>query len=298
MRLRLLMPLSLATVLALPAYADSFFFSTGNPDGKMAAASRPDTGVFEIETGDDFVLSTQTAIHSATFVGLLTGGATPSDIGEVRVEIYRIFPKDSDVGRTSGPPTFSTAQVPTRVNSPSDVAFDDRDTASANLSLTTSLLSASFTTLNSVQLGGIHPKPNQTTGGDGAATGEEVQFDVTFSTPFDLPADHYFFIPQVEVSGGDFLWLSAPRPIVAPGTPFPAGSTDLQAWTRDQFLDPDWLRIGTDIVGPPATGGPAPTFNMTFSLTGETVPEPSSCILLGSALLAFAAAGRKKLGRG
>jgi hypothetical protein len=37
---------------------------------------------------------------------------------------------------------------------------------------------------------------------------------------------------------------------------------------------------------------------MTFSLTGETVPEPSSYILLGSALLAFAAAGRKKLRKG
>jgi len=277
-------------VLALPACADSFFFSTGNPDGKIAAASRPGTGAFEIETGDDFVLSTQTAIHSATFVGLLTGGATASDIGEVRVEMYRIFPKDSDVGRTSGPPTFSTAQVPTRVNSPSDVEFDDRDTASANLSLTASDL-GTFTANNSVLPGGIHPKPGQTTGGDGAVTGEEVQFDVTFSTPFDLPADHYFFIPQVEVSGGDFLWLSAPRPIVAPGTPFPAGSTDLQAWTRDEFLAPDWLRVGTDIVG-------GTTFNMTFSLTGETVPEPSSCILLGSALLAFAAAGRKKLRRG
>ena len=290
MRLRLLLPLSLATVLALPACADSFFFSTGNPDGLMAAASRPGTGAFEIETGDDFVLSTQTAIHSATFVGLLTGGAAASDIGEVRVEMYRIFPKDSDVGRTSGPPTFSTAQVPTRVNSPSDVEFDDRDTASANLSLTASDL-GTFTANNSVLPGGIHPKPGQTTGGDGAVTGEEVQFDVTFSTPFDLPADHYFFIPQVEVSGGDFLWLSAPRPIVAPGTPFPAGSTDLQAWTRDEFLAPDWLRVGTDIVG-------GSTFNMTFSLTGETVPEPSSCILLGSALLAFAAAGRKKLRRG
>jgi len=290
MRLRLLLPVSLAVVLALPACADSFFFSTGNPDGKIAAASRPGTGAFEIETGDDFVLSTQTAIHSATFVGLLTGGATVSDIGEVRVEMYRIFPKDSDVGRTSGPPTFSTAQVPTRVNSPSDVEFDDRDTASANLSLTASDL-GTFTANNSVLPGGIHPKPGQTTGGDGAVTGEEVQFDVTFSTPFDLPADHYFFIPQVEVSGGDFLWLSAPRPIVAPGTPFPAGSTDLQAWTRDEFLAPDWLRVGTDIVG-------GTTFNMTFSLTGETVPEPSSCILLGSALLAFAAAGRKKLRRG
>jgi hypothetical protein len=149
-----------------------------------------------------------------------------------------------------------------------------------------------------VQPGGIHPKPGQTTGGNGPVTGEEVQFDVTFSTPFDLPADHYFFVPQVEVSGGEFMWLSAPRPIVPPGTPFPPGSTDLQAWTRDENLAPDWLRIGTDIVGPPATGGAAPTFNMTFSLSGETVPEPSSYILLGSALLAFAAAGRTKLRRG
>ena len=28
-------------------------------------------------------------------------------------------------------------------------------------------------------------------------TGEEVQFTVNFATPFDLPADHYFFVPQV-----------------------------------------------------------------------------------------------------
>ena len=84
------------------------------------------------------------------------------------------------------------------------------------------------------------------------------------------------------------MWLSAPRPIVPPGTPF---SPDLQAWTRDQFLDPDWLRVGTDIVG----GTPAPTFDMTFSLTGETVPEPSSYVLLGSALAAVLAFGRKKL---
>jgi hypothetical protein len=34
-------------------------------------------------------------------------------------------------------------------------------------------------------------------------------------------------------------------------------------------LAPDWLRIGTDIIG----GTPAPTFNMTFSLSGETVPR-------------------------
>jgi len=167
------------------------------------------------------------------------------------------------------------------------VALDDRD-SSGGLTFTTSTLAGSFTANNSVQPGGIHPKPGQTTGGDGPVTGEEVQFDVTFTTPFDLPADHYFFIPQVQVIGGEFMWLSAPRPIVPPGTPF---SPDLQAWTRDQFLDPDWLRVGTDIVG----GTPAPTFDMTFSLTGETVPEPSSYVLLGSALAAVLAFGRKKL---
>ncbi len=107
--------------------------------------------------------------------------------------------------------------------------------ASGNLTFSTTVLSGTFTALNSVQPGGIHPKPNQTTGGNGPVTGQEVQFDVTFTIPFLLPADHYFFVPQVDVSGGDFLWLSAPRPIVPPGTPFPAGFTDLQSWTRDEI---------------------------------------------------------------
>jgi len=32
-------------------------------------------------------------------------------------------------------------------------------------------------------------------------------------------------VPQVEITTatGEFLWLSAPRPIVPPGTPFPPG---------------------------------------------------------------------------
>ena len=49
-----------ALFLARPALADIFSFSTGDPDGKMAAATRPDSaGKFEIETGDDFVLTSQ-----------------------------------------------------------------------------------------------------------------------------------------------------------------------------------------------------------------------------------------------
>lgn len=244
------------------------FFSTGNPDGRIGMASRPaSTGMFEIEAADDFILSQQTKITNATFTGLLTGGATASDIGAVSVEIYRVFPKDSN-----NPPS---GNVPTRVNSPSDVAFDSR--AGGGLSFSSSMLNSSFTTLNSVQPGGIHPAPNQTTGGNGPITGAEVEFDISFVTPFDLPADHYFFVPQVQLTNGDFYWLSAPRPIVPPGTPF---APDLQTWTRDANLDPDWLRVGTDIVG----GSPAPTYNAAFSLSGQpsssgSVPEPGSLTL-------------------
>jgi hypothetical protein len=280
---------SAALLIAMPAAADPFFFSTGNPDGKIATASRPSTGApFEIESADDFAITSPTSITSATFTGLLTGGATPANIGEVVVEIYRVFPNDSNVGRTSGPPTFSTPEVPTRVNSPSDVELEDRSISGAGLTIMTHVLSPMFTANNSVQPGGIHPLPNVMTGGNGPVTGEEVEFDVTFTTPFGLPFDpansgHFFFVPQVQVTGGEFLWLSAPRPIVPPGTAFPAGVTDLQSWTRDDIspnnLAPDWLRVGTDIVG----GAAPPTFNASFSLTG-VVPEPASLSLLGAAL--------------
>ena len=278
---------SLMTITTAPAVADPFLFNTGNVDGLMAAATRPSstsTGKFEIEAGDDFIVSSQTQINSATFTGLIPTGAS---VSSVRVEIYRVFPADSNVGRTSGPPTFSTSQVPTRVNSPSDVAFSVKESSELNFS--TSLLSANFTASNSVQPGGIHPMPGQTTGGNGQVSGQEVQFTVNFLSPFDLPADHYFFVPQVELDNGDFFWLSSVRPIVSPGTPFPVGATDLQAWTRDEMLDPDWLRIGTDIVG---TG----TFNMAFSLEGvNAVPEPATwtMMILGFAGVGFMAYRRK-----
>jgi len=190
-----------AAAAATPAAASPFVFDNGNVSGLMASASRPGAaGKFEIESADDFLLGARTAITNASFTGLLPTGAGVGSIGQVRVEIYRVFPNDSDVGRTSGPstnPAFSTPQVPTRVNSPADVALADRDTATGSLAFTATSLSPSSDALNSVQAGGIHPKPNNATGGNGAVTGEEVRFDVSFTTPFDLPAGHYFFVPQV-----------------------------------------------------------------------------------------------------
>ena len=171
----------LGLLWAPPASADAFSFSTGPVTNFIATATRPaSSGKFEIESADDFALTQSTSITSATFTGLLTGGATTANIGQVVVEIYRVFPNDSNVGRTSGPPTFSTPNVPTRVNSPSDVELVDRDTAAGNLTLTTHVVSPSFTALNSVQPGGI-PIPGFTpTGGTGSVTGTEVEFDANF----------------------------------------------------------------------------------------------------------------------
>ena len=200
---------------AVPASADPFSFNTGAVTNLMATASRPSTGApFEIESADDFALTSETKITSATFTGLVTG-ATPT-IGDVVVQIYEVFPNLSDPSRTSGPPTFSTSNVPTRVNSPSDIELEDRSISGGDLTLTTHVVSSTFTALNSVQPGGIPTPFVASTGGDGSVTGQEVEFDVNFTTPFDLPADpgHFFFVPQVEVTGGEFLWLSGTRPLV------------------------------------------------------------------------------------
>ncbi|AMK75793.1 MULTISPECIES: VPLPA-CTERM sorting domain-containing protein [Methylomonas] len=268
--------LAISTLFAANAHADAFSFSTGDPDFRIATGSRPgSTGKIEIESADDFVLTQNTQLNHATFTGLLAG-ATLSDIANVNVEIYRVFGKDS-VNPPSG-------RVPTRVNSPSDIAFESRESANNSLSYSVTLLSANATAANSV-LNGIHPIPNQTTGGEGAVSGQEVKFDVDFSNAISLAADHYFFIPQVELNNGNFLWLSAAKPIVGGSGPF---TPDLQSWIRDENLDPDWLRIGTDIVGGTA-------FNQAFSVSGvSAVPLPAATWLFLSGMLGVMGLGKRR----
>jgi len=255
----------IACALCGPASAGDLFISTGDPDGLMAMATRPSgNGKIEIETGDDFVLNENSRITNVSFTGLLTGtNVTTANISQVVVEIYRVFPLDSTF-----PPS---GNVLTRVNSPSDVAFDSRDSSASGLTFATNTLSASFTAGNSV-LNGINKFPNQKTLGEGPVTGVEAVISTTLSTPFTLQAGHYFLVPQVLLSSAsdEFYWLSAPKPIIPPGTSF---TPDLQTWIRNENLAPDWSRVGTDIEGQ------GRTFNASFSLSGQVVPEPSSLAL-------------------
>jgi hypothetical protein len=205
----------------------------------------------QTETADDFILSECVLINQATFTGLLPMGTPLASITRVEVEFYHVFPVDSDTTRTPA--------VVTRINSPSDVEIDDatRDTADGSLTANAMVVNPTFSAMNSV-VNGIHPSPNQFTGGEGPVTGVEVTITVTFDPPILLPDDHYFFRPEVGLSSGNFLWLSAPGP--------PLFTGDRQSWIRNDNLAPDWSRIGTDITHQ----GP---FNASFSLSGVTGAE-------------------------
>jgi hypothetical protein len=100
--------LTIGVWLATPAWAERFFFSTGNADGQLGALSRrPSPGKIETETADDFVLQQTTAITQATITGLIPAGT--QNISNVEVELYHVFPQDS-----ADPPLRERAQ-PTKL---------------------------------------------------------------------------------------------------------------------------------------------------------------------------------------
>jgi hypothetical protein len=281
---RTVFTLSGATFMVSPAVADPFTFSTGAPDGKIATLSRPaSSGVLETETADDFALPSATRLTQASFYGLIPSGTPLSAISRVEIEFYHVFqfhPEDSDFGRTSGPPTFSTVHSPTRVNSPADneITAATRDSAAGTINFTASQVSPAFRVNNTVvnNIKGLD-EGGPLTGGEGPADGEEVLITANFIAPVELPGDTYFFRPEVELSSGDFLYLSAAR------LPPP----DLQSWIRPHDgIFPDWLRIGTDIVG-------GVQFDAAFSVTGDA-PEPASLSLLGAALAGMGILGWRR----
>src|SRR2546426_7526020 len=155
MRLRVSLTAALFTAgawLTTPAWADPFFFTTGNADARLGALSRSEsTGKLETETADDFVLTETTVIKGATITGLINAPLT--NITNVEIELYHVFPLDS-VNPPSG-------HVLSRVNSPADVEIDaaTRDGSVGTLSFAASRLNASFSVLNTVA-NGINKFPN------------------------------------------------------------------------------------------------------------------------------------------
>src|SRR5262249_10178794 len=248
--------LVLTAYLATPLWAAPFFFSTGSANNLLGALSRrPSPGSVETETRDDFVLLDTTVISSATITGLIPTGPPTENIRDVEVEVYHVFPADSDQKRL--------INVPSRGNSPSDKEIDiaTRARTAGTLEISPRVLNTSFTA-NKTVVNGISVKAPA----EGSFTGEEVEITITFTSPIVLPSGHYFFRPEVLLSSGNLVYLAGTRPIVMPG-----GVTDFQAWIRNSNpnLFPDWLRIGTDIID----GDTPPRFNMSFSLTGDTVPD-------------------------
>jgi len=262
-------------------------FNNDFSNDQVGMLTRPGNGVVtEVEAADDFSLTSNTRLTGATFTGLIPlGGA---GVKTVRVEIYKIFPADS------GP--FDN-KVPTRVNSPADVAFKERDNAgTGGLSFTTNT-GLNNQALNSVLNKDIVFPPQPPTppnsnpnGGSGKHLGQQLQIVASFSVPIDLAAGHYFFVPQVELTNGDFLWLSGPRPAHTAIDP-----TDLQAWIRnDPGINPDWERVGTDIIGDKDKNGGTITYNGAFSLEGTVVPEESTVAMLIAGLLAVGSWSQRK----
>ena len=115
-----------------------------------------------------------TVVNGATIHGLIPTGTTVSGIARVEVEIYHIFPLDSDLSRS--------ANVPTRQNSPSDVEIGaaTHDSSDGSLSFIATDISP-FTVQNTV-INGIGPAAHS----EGPASGEQVEIDITFNVPIFL----------------------------------------------------------------------------------------------------------------
>src|SRR5262245_65449093 len=82
-----LIALAITTTLSIAdtcqaSESGSFFFSTGDPDGRVATAAGPDgRGKTETESADDLLLTSLNILQEDYFTGLLFGEA-PGELSE------------------------------------------------------------------------------------------------------------------------------------------------------------------------------------------------------------------------
>src|SRR6516162_2672841 len=100
-----------------------------------------------------------------------------------------VFPKDS-----ADPPS---GNVPTRNNSPSDIAFAERDDAAGWGSHVYRQCRKREFYRRKERAERDQPQAEPVHWGEGPVSGQEILIDATPTKPFDLPADHYFIVPQV-----------------------------------------------------------------------------------------------------
>ena len=132
----------------------------------IGTAARPESaGKFEIETGDDFVLTQQTLITGASF----WPDSRASQRWECIVEVYRVFPADSTLAGQAGQPTSRcTHQVARHLMWPSTARQFSAGSSSGSYWAT-----IAFSANNSVRPA-AYIRTQYFTGGNGPVTGRNA----------------------------------------------------------------------------------------------------------------------------
>ena len=290
---RFVIPLAmLGSLPAMPAAAllpAVYSFSTGDPDGRIATASRPGRPPENSRSRSATIsFSPTTSITSATFTGLVPAVASASECR--RRDLPRISQGFGCRQHQRVANVLDAASADAR-----QFALRHRIRGARRCDRRPELHDRSAEPqLHREQLGATRAAsiPNRhrhrrRRSGHGRGSGVHANL----YHPLPPPGRPLFLRASGPAGRRRFLLaVGAETDPSRPG-PFRPAKLDADDISPDN-LEPDWLRVGTDIVG-------AGAFNAAFSLTGSTVPEPSTwaMMLLGFAGLGFAAYRRASKAR-